>query len=70
MHVALSSSGVCLWMEISKDVFQSIGILIGNNRPLPLIPSDELSEQDAICCELLISSVVGFIRDGRWPECI
>lgn len=50
--------------------FQNVGVLIDGDRPQSLVPSNELSEQSAICSELLISSVVGFIRDGRWPECM
>lgn len=57
-------------MEISKDAFKSVGVLTDDDRPQSLVPSNVLSEQDAICSELLISSVVHFIRDGRWPECI
>lgn len=44
--------------------------LIDDDRPQSLVPSNELSEQNAICSELLISSMVHFIRDGRWPECM
>jgi len=70
IHIALSRSGLCVWMEISKDAFKSVGVLTGDDRPQSLVPSNELSEQDAICSELLISSVIPFIRGGRWPECI
>lgn len=70
VHIALSRSGLCIWMEISKDAFKTVGVLIGDNRPQSLVLSNEFSEQNAICSELLISSMVRFIRDGRWPECM
>lgn len=70
IHIALSRSGLYVWMEISKDAFKSVGVLTDDDRPQSLVPSNVSSEQDAICSELLISSVVRFIRDGRWPECI
>lgn len=57
-------------MAVSKDTFKSVGVLTVDDRPHSLVPSDELSEQDAICSELLISSMVHFKRDGRWSECI
>lgn len=68
IHTALSRSGLSVWMAISKDAFKGVGVLIDDDRHPSLISSNDLSEQNAICSELLISSVVRFIRDGRWPE--
>lgn len=70
IHIALSRSGLCIWMRISKEAFKSLGVLKDNDRPQLLIPSNELSEQNAICSELLINSMIRFIRHGRWPECM
>lgn len=57
-------------MEVSKDALKNVGVLTEDDRPQLLVPSNELSDQSAICSELFISSVVFFIRDGRWSGCI
>lgn len=70
VRVALSRSGLCVWMEISKDAFRSVGVLTGDASPQSLAPADKLSEQDAICSEHLSSSRLCFVRDGSCSECI
>lgn len=63
-------SGLCVWMEIYKDAFRSVGVLTGDASPQSLAPADKLSEQDAICSEHLSSSRLCFVRDGSCSECI
>lgn len=70
VRVALSRSGLRVWMEISKDAFRSVGVLTGDASPQSLAPADKLSEQDAICSEHLSSSRLCFVRDGSCSECI
>lgn len=70
IHIALSRSELCIGMEISKDAFENVGVLMDDDRPQSLVPSNKLSEQNAICSGLLISSMVRFIRDGRCHECM
>lgn len=32
VHVALSGSGLCVWMEVSKEAFRSDGVLADDDR--------------------------------------
>lgn len=32
VHIALSGSGLCVWMEVSKEAFRSDGVLADDDR--------------------------------------